>query len=132
MAAPATQNDQSIIFGPKDNPLLETTLGRLTDEQARRYGSQTAAVFAWQQHRMSFQQLAERSQMIAKSMLEMGLKHGECVGIMAGNCYQYIEVFLGGARIGCPVVVLNNAYTPQEMASAVSRSSTRRSFHGML
>jgi acyl-CoA synthetase (AMP-forming)/AMP-acid ligase II len=33
-------------------------------------------------------------------MLEMGLRKGDCVGVMAGNCYQYIEVFLGGGRIG--------------------------------
>ena len=55
-------------------------------------------------------------------MLGMGLRHGDSVGIMAGNCYQYIEVFLGGARIGCPVVVLNTTYTPAELERAVRTS----------
>jgi acyl-CoA synthetase (AMP-forming)/AMP-acid ligase II len=59
---------------------------------------------------------------LAKAMLGMGLRNGDCIGIMAGNCYQYIEIFLGGGRIGCPVVVLNNTYTPGELKSAVQRS----------
>ncbi|KAL2004686.1 hypothetical protein VTN00DRAFT_3214 [Thermoascus crustaceus] len=61
-------------------------------------------------------------------MLNMGLRHGDCVGIVAGNCYQYIEVFLGGARIGCPVVVLSTAYMPEELRSAVVRSSCKLIF----
>lgn len=104
--------------------MFETTLGRLTDEQARKYGSQTAAVFSWQQCRLSYDELAQRSRLLARSMLAMGLKQGDCIGIMAGNCYQYIEVFLGAARIGCPLVVLNNTYTPEEMKKAVRISST--------
>lgn len=60
--------------------------------------------------------------MVAKGLLRAGLKHGDCVGIMAGNCYQYIEVFLGAGRIGCPVVVLNNTYTPAELLVALDSS----------
>ena len=116
------EGEHAIVFGPKDIPLLESTLGALIDEQAARYGEQTATVFSWQKHRASYRQLADRSKSLAKSMLEMGLKHGDCVGIQAGNCYQYIEVFLGAARIGCPVVVLNNTYTPDELVNATSRS----------
>ena len=130
MAAATTKSNESILFGSQDIPLLETTLGKLIDEQAERHGNKAAVVFAWQQRRLSYQQLADRSRMLAKSMLEMGLKHGQCIGIMAGNCYQYIEVFLGGARIGCPVVVLNNTYTSQEMTNAIARSSERSSFVG--
>jgi acyl-CoA synthetase (AMP-forming)/AMP-acid ligase II len=78
----------------------------------------------WQNCRLSYRQLSERSKSLAKSMLEAGLQHGDCVGIMAGNCYQYIEVFLGAGRIGCPVVVLNNTYSPAELSNAASASCT--------
>jgi acyl-CoA synthetase (AMP-forming)/AMP-acid ligase II len=56
----------------------------------------------------------------------MGLQLGDCVGIMAGNRYEYIEVFLGGGRLGCPVVVLNNTYTPDELIRAVRQSCMSR------
>lgn len=71
---------------------------------------------------MTFQHLAERSKLLAKAMLEAGLKHGDCVGIMAGNRYEYIETLLGAARIGCPFVVFNNTYTAPELCAALKVS----------
>jgi acyl-CoA synthetase (AMP-forming)/AMP-acid ligase II len=112
----------ALVYGSKEPQLCLKTMKTLIDDQAERYGDRTAVVFPWQSIRLSYRQLADRSKVLAKAMIEMGLGHGDCIGIMAGNCYQYIEVFLGGARIGCPVVVLNNTYTPSELANAVRRS----------
>lgn len=112
----------SLLHGPSRPALRKEVLGELIEEQSRRNGSRTAVSFPWQQHSLSYQQLANRSRLLAKSMLEAGLKHGDCIGIMAGNCYQYIEVFLGAARIGCPLVVFNNTYSPKELCSALSVS----------
>jgi acyl-CoA synthetase (AMP-forming)/AMP-acid ligase II len=112
----------AIVHGPKEPALWTKTLGNFIDEQATSFGERPCVIFPWQSVRLSYGQLADRSKVLAKAMLEMGLRHGDCVGIMAGNCYQYIEVFLGGARIGCPVVVLNNTYTPSELQNATSRS----------
>lgn len=117
-----TDPNLAIVYGPKEPALWSKTLGNFVDEQANSFGERPCVVFPWQSVRLSYCQLADRSKILAKAMLEMGLRHGDCVGIMAGNCYQYIEVFLGGARIGCPVVVLNNTYTPVELQKAVSRS----------
>ena len=97
-------------------------LGDLIDQQAKQNGDRTAASFPWQDHSFSYRHLADMSKLLAKAILEAGLKHGDCVGIMAGNCYQYIELFLGAARIGCPFVVFNNTYTPKELCAAVSIS----------
>ncbi len=117
-----TDPNLAIVYGPKEPALWSKTLGNFIDEQANSFGERPCVIFPWQSVRLSYGQLADRSKILAKAMLEMGLRHGDCVGIMAGNCYQYIEVFLGGARIGCPVVVLNNTYTPVELQNAVSRS----------
>ena len=80
-------------------------------------------MFPWQQHSLSYSQLAQRSQLLSRAMLGIGLQRGDCVGILAGNCYEYLEVFLGGARIGCPVVVLNITYAPAELKAALIQSS---------
>lgn len=112
----------ALVQGPKEPALWTMALGKFIDEQAARFEDRPAVIFPWQSVRLSYRQLADRSNVLAGAMLSMGLRHGDCVGMMAGNCYQYIEVFLGGARIGCPVVVLNNTYTPEELANAVNRS----------
>ncbi|CAG8882690.1 unnamed protein product [Penicillium salamii] len=119
----------ALVYGSKEPQLCLKTMKDLIDDQAAQYGDRPAVVFPWQSVRLSYRQLADRSKVLAKAMLEMGLRHGDCVGIMAGNCYEYIEVFLGGARIGCPVVVLNNTYTPIELSNAVQRSSCKLVFH---
>ncbi|KAL4738930.1 acetyl-CoA synthetase-like protein [Aspergillus similis] len=118
----------ALVHGPTEPALWYKTLGELVDEQERRYGSKEAVVVPWQSVRLTYRQLAERSRVLAQAMLNMGLRPGDCVGIMAGNCYQYTEVFLGGGRIGCPVVVLNNTYTPEELTRAVHTSSCKLVF----
>jgi acyl-CoA synthetase (AMP-forming)/AMP-acid ligase II len=114
----------SIVRGPDTPALWTQTLAELIDERGQGpNGERTAVVFSWQQHHtLSYRQLAERSKLLAKSMLEAGLKQGDHIGIIAGNCYQYIEVFLGAARIGCPLVVLNNTYSVSELCTALSVS----------
>lgn len=112
----------SFLQGDQTKALSSATLGRLIDEQGAKNGNRIATVFSWQRHSLSYEQLAERSRLLAKSMLEAGLKHGDTVGIMAGNCYQYIEAFLGAARIGCPFVVFNNTYSPVELSTALAVS----------
>lgn len=118
----ATTN-AALVYGPQSPPLCTKTLGALIDDQATQFGNHTAVIVPWQSVRISYRELAERSRVLSKALLATGsLRQGDCVGIMAGNCYQYAEVFLGAARIGCPVVVLNNTYTPRELRNAVSVS----------
>ncbi|PYI16095.1 acetyl-CoA synthetase-like protein [Aspergillus violaceofuscus CBS 115571] len=118
----------AIVHGPTEPALWHKTLGELIDLQEAEHGSKEAVVVPWQSVRLSYRQLGERSRVLAQAMLNIGLRPGDCVGIMAGNCYQYIEVFLGSGRIGCPVVVLNNTYTPGELTSAVNQSSCKLVF----
>lgn len=118
----SSRKKTSLIQGDQKHSLFAARLGDLIDEQGVKNGSRTAAVFSWQSHSITYAQLAERSRLLAKSMLEAGLKHGDTVGIMAGNCYQYIEAFLGAARIGCPFVVFNNTYSAKELVAALATS----------
>jgi acyl-CoA synthetase (AMP-forming)/AMP-acid ligase II len=117
-----TTSDLSIVHGPTSPPLWSTTLTKVIDEQAEQYGDKTAVVVPWQSARLSYRDLAGRSKLIAKALLGSHLRSGDCVGIMAGNRHEYIDVFLGGARIGCPIVVLNSTCSPAQLESAVTRS----------
>lgn len=109
----------SYIEGAQSPELWELTLPELIQQQASQFGKRDGAVFPWQDVRLSYNDLASRSEQVAKSMLSLGLKHGDSIGIIAGNRYEYIETFLGAGRIGCPFVVLNNTYSPKELISAL-------------
>jgi len=114
--------DMSYISGPTDKSLWTITLGALADIQAEVFGDRTALVFPWQNVRRTYRELYLRSNTIAKALLASGLQYGDCVGIFAGNCVSYLEVFLGASLIGCPVVVLNSNYTPAELECTVGFS----------
>ena len=112
----------AIVFGSKDSPLSTLTLGQLLAQQTRDRGDSTAIVFPWQKVRYTYKQLSERTNIMAKAFLDAGLQKGDCVGMFAGNRWEYLEAFLGAARIGVIYVVLNSAYTPAELANAVKTS----------
>lgn len=113
---------EALIRGSQAPELWNKTLGTLVDEQAACLGNHDAVVVPWQNVRLSYRQLAEQSKVVARALVNVGFGHGDVVGIMAGNRHEYISVLLGAARLGCPVVVLNNNYTPEELIKAVQLS----------
>lgn len=114
----------AIVHGPVSPGLYTNSLGTLIREQAATHGTKTAVVVPWQNNtRLSYVELDRRSCAVASSLLsEFGIKSGDIVGIMAGNRYEYLEVFLGATRIGAPVAVLNNTYKTRELVTALEKT----------
>ncbi|KXH54738.1 4-coumarate-CoA ligase [Colletotrichum salicis] len=123
--SPSVDASLSLIHGPTSPPLIIKPLGSLIEEQSKKHGDRPAVIVPWQSTRLTYRELADRSKVIAKAILEVGLHHGDRVGIIAGNCYQYIELFLGASRIGCPYVVFNNTYSPDELKNALLTSGCK-------
>lgn len=112
------------VQGRTDEPLYTKPVGTLLKDQAAAHGDKTALVSSWQQHRASFSDLDAKSALVAGALLDLNVRRGQHIGIFAGNRYEYIDVFLGGGRIGRPTVVLNNSFSPHELCNAVLRSGT--------
>ncbi|KAL1621609.1 hypothetical protein SLS56_009145 [Neofusicoccum ribis] len=118
----------SLVYGPTDPPLWEKTLAELINEQAEKYEEKKAVVIPWQNASLTYRDLANSGVEVARDILALGLRPGDCIGILAGNCQEYIEVVMGAGYAGCPLVVLNINYTPKELASAVERTSCKLLF----
>lgn len=114
----------SIVAGPTQPKLLDITLGELLTLQALQYGDYECLVFPWTGARWTYAGLKDESDRVARGMLAMGIQKGDRIGIMAGNCEQYISVFFAAARVGAILVVLNNTYTPSELYYALTHSGT--------
>lgn len=117
----------SIVAGPTHPKLLDITLGELLTIQALQHADFECLVFPWTGARWSYADLKEESDRLARGMLAMGIQKGDRVGIMAGNCEQYISVFFAAARVGAILVVLNNTYTPSELSYALDHSGNSSS-----
>lgn len=112
----------SIVQGPTDQPLWNITLGQLLERQRAQYGRLECVVFPWSGVRWTYAQLDEQANRLAKGLLAMGISKGDRIGIMAGNCEEYVVVFFAAARVGAILVVLNNTYTPLELYYALDHS----------
>ncbi|KAL1998882.1 hypothetical protein VTN02DRAFT_5419 [Thermoascus thermophilus] len=116
----------SLVHGARDPPpLWERTLKDLLEQQAATYGDREAVVCAWTAARLSYAQLNRRSRIVAKALLGLGVRPGDTVAIMAGNCQQYVEVFFATARVGAILVLVNNTYTRAEFEDAVHHTEPK-------
>ena len=82
----------SYHVGPTSPPLKQVTLGELLREQVQLNSDAEALVSAWQGIRWTYRQLDEKSDEVARSFWELGIRKGDRMAIMAGNCGEYVLV----------------------------------------
>lgn len=114
----------SILSGPTSPPLVHHTLGSLLDIQASLYPGHEAIVCPTLSTRWTYSQLHLESLALAKGLLSIGIQPGDRIGILAGNCAEYVAVFFAAGYVGAILVVLNNTYTVSEAQGALAHSGS--------
>lgn len=69
---------------------------------------------------VSYRQLHRRTEMLASGLREKGIRGGDRIALLAGNCTEYFEVLLAAARLGAYVVPINWRSTPGEIKSVIA------------
>lgn len=105
--------------GPDNPPLKEITLGDHIRYCARARPNQTAITSVWQKRSVTYSQLDEESDAMARSLVQAGVVHGDRVAIFSGNSIEYLVLLYAVAKLGAIFVVLNPSYTPTELTTAV-------------
>ena len=75
-----------------NKPLKHSTLGELLREQVLLNGECEALVSVWQGVRWTYGELYDRSDDLARSFGGLGVRKGDRMAIMAGNCAEYVLV----------------------------------------
>ena len=75
----------------------------------------TAYFFPMENVRFSFKEMKQYADQISKSLLALGLKHGDHIGIWSYNCAAWVKLLFGAAQIGVIVVPLNTCYKYEEL-----------------
>ena len=91
-----------------------TAYGDLVVRGAARYGDSDAVVFPDTRH--SFESLEQAARRSARSLLGLGVRPGDRVGILMPNCMDFIEVMFGAAVIGAVPVPINARFKGRELA----------------
>lgn len=94
------------------------TIGKLLRDGAQIHGSRDALVFP--DRRLSHEALYQAARRWARALAAMGVRHGECVGILLPTCPEFVEVGFGCAMIGATIVPVNARYQPGELAYLIS------------
>lgn len=113
---------RSVVFGPVQPPLSNYTLTEFLDRQCGQYGKKECLLISWTGTRWTYNDLYNKSRIIACELLKRGTKAGDRIGILAGNHGMYAAIFFAVARIGAIAVTLNNMFKPLEVKLALELS----------
>ena len=111
-----------------DTPLLGKTIPERFAEVATEYSQYDAVVSLPQEQRLSYQELAERIDLLARGLLGSGFSKGDRIGIWSTNNVEWLMLQMATARIGAILVNINPAYRPRELGYALQRSEVQGLF----
>ncbi|MEV8504815.1 AMP-binding protein [Actinoplanes sp. NPDC051475] len=89
-------------------------LGDLPDRWAARAGDDVAVIADGRSH--TYAELAEASSAVAAHLSELGLHDGDNVILQVPNCWEFVPLVLGCARLGVAPVMALPAYREHELS----------------
>jgi fatty-acyl-CoA synthase len=75
--------------------------------------------------RVTWSELHDRTSRLANGLASLGLAKGDRVGILSGNCLEYLEVAIAGYKLGTILVPLNIRLTPHELRYIIEHAGCR-------
>ena len=111
--------------GPQEPPVPEGTIGDWLDRAAERFAETEALVIPSQGVRLTWVQLRDRTDALARGFASLGLTLGDRVGIWAPNCAEWVLTQFATARLGLVLVSINPAYRSHELQHALKLSGVR-------
>ena len=112
-------------IGVTDAPLLEETIGSVFDRTVAAHPDREALVVPFQGVRLTYRQLAEQVDRLARGLLGMGLEVGDRVGMWSPNNAEWVYLQFAAAKVGVILVNINPAYQTEELRFALSQSGCR-------
>jgi fatty-acyl-CoA synthase len=115
----------SYSHGTSSTPLLGKTIGENLERTVARDPSADALVVRHQDVRLSYGELNEQVDRLARSLIAAGLEPGDRMGIWAPNCFEWVLVQYASAKAGVVLVNVNPAYRTSELEYALRQSGCR-------
>lgn len=104
--------------------LINKTIGEYTGEIFNEFANKEALVYVEDGRRFTFEKLNHEIDMIAKSLISIGIKKGDHIALLASNSPEWITVFLGTLKIGGICVCLSNSATEEEIDYMLKESDS--------
>ena len=115
----------SYVSGLACRPLLGETIGEALDRAAKTWPDQLAVVACEQGIRLTYAELRDRADAIARSLMALGLVPGDRIGIWSPNNIEWVLTQFASAKAGLILVSLNPAYRSAEIEYALRKVGCR-------
>lgn len=119
---------QSYCHRGGDTPLLGATIPEHFAGVAAARAQNEAVVSLPQQRRLTYGQLAQEIDRLARGLLGLGYVKGDRIGIWATNNVEWLLLQMASARIGAVLVNINPAYRVHELEYSLKRSEVQGLF----
>ena len=108
---------------------METMISRyrIMAHQARAATPDKEAVVDGEK-RLTYRQLNQRVNRLSRALMDLGLKNGDRLGILAHNRLEFLEAIMAAAKLGLILVPLNWRLTPPELAFILKTARRKRCF----
>jgi fatty-acyl-CoA synthase len=102
--------------------LITTTFGQFLEKWAQLTPNKDFIVYPDRGLRFSYKTFNERVDNLAKSLLHLGIRKGDKIGIFAINVPDWLTYFFATAKIGGVVVTINTNYRTHELEYLIQNS----------
>jgi fatty-acyl-CoA synthase len=123
-----TPLNQSYIHRGGDEPLLGNTIPQHFKHIVAQFPHNDAVVCLSQQRRLSYRELDQAVDELARGLLGIGFSKGERIGVWSTNNIEWLLLQMATARIGVILVNINPAYRARELNYALQRSEVQGLF----
>jgi long-chain acyl-CoA synthetase len=108
---------------PKNVRFEEKTLSEFLDDQIAKYASKNFIWFldTWVTYK-EFHNYVER---FATALYNLGVKKGDVVALLMGNCIQYVIGYFAAVRIGAIATGVNPTYKPLEILHQLTLTNAK-------
>ncbi|NOQ77281.1 MAG: AMP-binding protein [Methylococcaceae bacterium] len=103
-------------------PLLGVTIAEHFSSIVAQYPNQNAVICVPQKQQLTYAQLSDQVDQVAKGLIAFGYGKGDRIGIWSTNNLQWILIQMATAKIGAVLVNINPAYRVQELEYALKQS----------
>ena len=114
--------DVSYVSGPSERPLIARTIGQELDHSAALHGGLEALVSRYQGVRLTYAELREQAERLARALIALGVQAGDRIGIWSPNNAEWVITQYGAAKAGAILVNVNPAYKTQELDYILDRA----------
>ena len=102
-----------------------TNVGKFFEEQALIHKGKDFIVYPDRILRWSWKEFNERVDNLAKGLIEIGITHGDHVGIWARNVPDWLTFLFATAKIGAVLVTVNTSYKSHEVAYIMKQADLK-------